>query len=299
MRLEAPEGDRRPVTFPVSARAPGARTAAPGIQAGELNATIHATGTSVATAIAANRVGALLDSIADLRITYGEEFPDEEFDPVFLKAALAHGARWDSAAHFIRQIQEDRGVDPKRRRELTASFVGYGNAEARPSLVSDDHRVTVFAANAIGAGAAHAYRFPLPPSLSSQELERQVTVTLAWFTPINPYHRGYRRAQLAVEPGGLERFEDFVGKRSEADFRAARRDLQHEVRRGTKATAFSPGDELEFTVECRASAGLWTGAARYALLVTLEIPQYVRLPIYQEVLPLLRTRVAAPRPRTG
>jgi hypothetical protein len=148
----------------------------------------------------------------------------------------------------------------------------------------------VFAVGWIGAGAAHAYTFPLPPSLAASTADRRVALTLAWLTPINPAHRTYRRAALAFETQGDAR--DLFGSRREATMHATRRGtLQHEVLAGDRAVPYSAGASLEFVVSCRADAGVLDGEVPYAILATVEVPEEVGVSLYEEIRAALRVRV--------
>jgi hypothetical protein len=289
VRLEPPDGDgRRLVTIPPSTRAPGVRVAAPGTEPGTLAATVHATGTSVATALGGYHAGHLLDTLASLRTLHGESLPGEDFDVVLTKAALVHGARWDAAHGLLDQVQQDLGR--KRAREAVARVAGYGHANPERVLVCDEHRVTLIAAGRITDGEAHDYQFPLPPSLNARAEHRRVTLTLAWLTPINPFHRGYRRAALTLDPLG---FKDILGDRADADMYGARRGtVQHEVLEGRRAVPYAPGSALELAVSARAGAGTLDVSIPYAVIVTLEVPQGVGLPIYEEIRQALRVPVA-------
>jgi hypothetical protein len=296
VRLEPPQGDRRAVTIVPSARPPGALAAAPGA-AGDVAASAHIAGTSVATAIAGHRAGRMLSTIAELR-TELDDFPAESFDPLILKAALAHGAVWGAAKPFVMPVLEE--LELPGGKDGVSRFVGYGHCPAREPLICDAHRITVLAAAAIGKDASHTYRFPLPGSLSSQTARRRVTLTLAWLTPINPFHRAYRRAALKLEPGGVDNLDDLLGDRADAHMHSARRGtLQHEVHEGDRAVPFTPGSELELVVSCRAAAGILDQQIPYAAVISIEVPEAVELPIYQEVRQALRPQVPAARPRAA
>ena len=201
VRLEPPNGDgRRLVSIPPSRRAPGVRMAAPGRQAGVLDATVYDTGTSVATATAGHHAGHLLDTLAWLRDLHGNALPGGDLDAVLLKAALVHSARWGTARALVDDVQQELGRP--RSRDAVARRVGYGRAAPERALACDEHLVTAIAGARIGRDRAHSYRFPLPPSLAARTDRRRVTLTLAWLTPVNPRHRFYRRAALKLEPGG-------------------------------------------------------------------------------------------------
>jgi hypothetical protein len=83
-------------------------------------------------------------------------------------------------------------------RDHIARYFGYGAAQLECVLGCENHRVTVISASAIGEDEGHLYELPLPPSLSGIVGIRRLVVSLAWFTPINPLHRDYRRAGLWV-----------------------------------------------------------------------------------------------------
>ena len=290
VRLEPSVQDdgRRLVTIPPSARPPGARVAAPGAQPGTLAATVHATGTSVATAIGGHHADHLLDALATLRVLHGDALPGEDLDFVLVKAALVHAARWGTARAFIDQTQQELGR--QRDRETVARIAGYGHADPSRVLTCDEHRVTALSAGRIADGEAHVYRLPLPPSLNASVEHRRVTLTLAWLTPINPFHRAYRRAALTLEPLG---FKDLLGDQSDLGTRGTRRGtVQHEVLDGRRAVPYAPDSSLELAVSCRADAGTLDEAVPYAVIVTLEVPQGVALPIYEEIRQALRVPIA-------
>jgi len=281
VRVEPPAQDgRRLITIPPSTRPPGARTAAPSTQAGVLDATVHATGTSIATALGGHHAGRLIDEFAALRTTHGDAAPAQDFDVVLVKAALVHSARWRTARSLVDDTQQELGRR-RRYRGAVARIAGYGRADPRRVLVCDEHRVTVLAAGAITSDEAHIYRLPLPPSLNASTEQRRVAMTLAWLTPINPYHRFYRRAALTLEP--LD-YKALLGERSDSDQHDARRGtVQHEVLEGHNAVPYAPGSALEFAVSCRADAGTLDESVPYAVIVTLEVPQGVAVSIYEEI----------------
>jgi hypothetical protein len=288
-RLEpAEDGELRLVSFPVSRRAPGVRMAAPGLTAGVLDATIHDTGTSVATAIAGHHAGHLLATLSDLRELHGDAIAGEELDAVLVKAVLLHSARWGAAHAFVDEVQQELGQS--RSRDAVARRVGYGLAAPDRAIVCDNHIATTLAAGRIGQDRAHSYRFPLPPSLASRTDRRRISLTLAWLTPINPRHRNYRRAALKLDPLAPGHF---LGDRTDAGMYDARRGTaQHEVLLGERAVPYAPGAALELVVSCRADAGALEIEVPYAVIATVEVPEEIELPIYEEVRQALRVPVA-------
>src|SRR5262249_26441852 len=153
----------------ISRRPPGLRVAAPGLN-GELNRYVHTTGTSGATALAGHHTGVLLQRLDALRTAYGLDFPDAELDAVILKAALAHTARWGSAATTIERVLHDAGESASR--SAIARFLGHGRAHPEQALVADDHRPVLIQAGRLGVDDTHSYDLPLPPSLAGVTVER-------------------------------------------------------------------------------------------------------------------------------
>lgn len=288
MRVEpSAAGAMRSLSVAVSRRPPGLRVAAPGID-GELDRYVHTTGTSGATALAGHYSGALLRRLDALRAAYGVDFPDAELDSVLLKAALAHTARWGSAANTVERVLREAGESASRA--SISTFLGHGRAHPEQALVGDDHRPVLVQAGRLGVDATHSYDLPLPPSLARVTTERRLTLTLAWLTPINPRHRGYRMA--ALDLSYVAGRDAAFGERQEVDNQAAGRGtLQHEVLMSKRAVPYGPDETATLEVACRASAGDLADEVPYALLVTIETPAALALPIYDEVRQAIGSRI--------
>ncbi len=143
-----------------------------------------------------------------------------------------------------------------------AILVGYGSVDSDESAV--------------------LYRIPLPPSLESVTEPRSITMTLAWFSPVNYRHRGYRRAKLEIQPIELENRAG-VSRASDqpSDKSVPRGSLFHVRYHGDHAVAFVDDGHIQFRVLCREQAGGLDQAIRYGLVVTIEAGEGV--PVYQEV----------------
>ena len=148
------------------------------------------------------------------------------------------------------------------------------------ALACTEQRATAIDVGGLKDGEALEFRFPLPPCLSSQTVERRLTVTLAWLSPVNPFDQRYRRAEMWFEPPDSQ-----IGvARADFDYNQVRKGtLQHEVLKGQYAVPYTDGDFLTFKVNCKAGAGKLETAIRFALCVSLEVAETVHLPIYQEV----------------
>jgi hypothetical protein len=280
-----PGGDRE-LSPSRATRPPGIEVAAPG-RGGTLDRTTWIHGTSPATALATRAGGQILARMDTLRSEWGTAMPGPEFDAVLVKALLVHGASWGAAEQALRHaFREASGSVSK---EDLARALGYGLLRPGWPLVDDDHRVTALYAARLGDGT-HEYRLPLPPSLASRTDWRRITVTLAWLTPVNVAHRGYRRVKLRVDAKGSL---GLAGERREADNRAVvRGTVQHEILEGEAAVPYADGDDLSFTITASPGAGAFDDVVPYAFVVTLETAEGVGLPIHAEVTTRLRARVA-------
>lgn len=282
----ASEGDPQRMTASNVARPPGIQAGVPGI-GGDLNKSSWICGTSPAAALVTRAGAQALERLDELREEWGDRMPGAEFDAVLVKALLVHGTAWGEGVSPLTSALRD--ADLGASKEAIQRFLGYGLLRDGWSLVDDDYRATALYASRIGDGE-HVYRLPLPPSLSGAPIWRRLTVTLAWFTPVNLAHRGYRRAALRVDPKGSL---DFARSRQEADGNSvARGTVQHEVLESDGILAFQDGDSLEFVVTNRAAAGTLDGQVPYAFVVTLETALDLQLPIYSEVSARLQQRIA-------
>jgi hypothetical protein len=195
---------------------------------------------------------------------------------VLTKVLLVHGSAWTEASETLRQsLQLGRDY-----RDHIVRYLGYGAVHLDRVLGCENHRVTVIFAAEIEDGAGHLYELPLPPSLSGVVGLRRLTVSLAWFTPINPLHRDYRRAGLWVSTPESALNADRVC----ADWQTAQRGtMQHEIFEGDAAVAYVDGAAIRLKINCRADAGRLDNRIPYALAVTLETAENLRVPVYQEI----------------
>ena len=267
----------------VSRREPGQRVATPG-RAGTLNATHHTRGTSNAAALGSRGAYFFYALLETLRARPEGAIPSD-FDAVLMKALLVHGSEWDGLFISYKDAL-GRNHDQRTFRDYVARFLGYGRPDFGRVATGAEQRVTVLGFGSLDDGEAAEFALPLPPSLSGVNVRRRVTITLAWFSPINSRRQNYRVAHLWFGATG-----NVASKRSCADFRAVQRGtVQHEVFEGSDAVAFQDGDDLIVKVNCRNDAGDILERIKFGLAVTLEVAEEVLLPIpiYEEV----RERVA-------
>ncbi|VVB65268.1 Uncharacterised protein [uncultured archaeon] len=271
---------------------PGQRAASPGRLAGDLSATRHSRGTSNATALTSRIAAQMCSVLYDLRRDSPEEAIGEQYIPVLLKALTVHSASWGETQEILENLLKPIS-QPRKLKENINRFLGYGPISPNRVYSCTDQRATLIGCSAITHDEGHLYSVPLPPSLSGQKLWRRLIITLAWFTPINPSHRAYRKAALWFDPPKDELLVD----RQEADWQAVKRGtVQHEILEGEKAAPFVEDQALEILVNCRADAGDLSETIPYAIAVTLEVAEGIDISIYNEIQTRIRPPVSV-RPR--
>jgi hypothetical protein len=269
----------------------GALVAVPGQRALELDRVEPLCGASVATALGSRTAHLIFDSTQEVRNQPGGDRLEDKFVTVILKTLIVHGASWGQAGEEIERIFA--ALDWRMRSRLQSRFLGYGEVSIERCLFSTDQRVLLLGWDEIGDEEGHVYEMPLPPSLSANRIQRRLTVSLGWITPINPRHMDYRKASLWFHVP-----ENVLGvAKMDADFDSTKRGtLQHRVMQGEDAKVFLDGDKLRITVSCKEDAGLLTERIPYALAVTLEVAEAVRVNLYEEIRTRIRPEVViAPR----
>jgi len=272
-----------------SSRTPGQKVASPSSTGS--SGTAHVVGTSNAAALA-TRAGATLHAtvVSPILASTDRRPMNRRHQGVLLKALLAHGATWPDGSASVRDVLS-RDYDGRTVRSGMTRMYGFGVPDPEWVAHCTDQRATLLGWSDIEEDEAHLYEVPLPPSLSGRREHVRMTVTVAWFTPVNPRHQDYRRAALNVDHPGVKPADAFGAVGSDVDQNSsARGTLLHRVLDGTRMSVFGDDDFMQLRVNCRAAAGTLEGAVPYALAVTLEVAEETQLPIYEEV----RARVAVP-----
>lgn len=253
-------------------------------------------GTSAATALATRAAHMISDVILDGG--NGSNHADIEADylPLILKALMVHGAKWSEKGELLDQIFEPHGVGSHfSRRDDIARLLGYGVPDIQRVLDCTENRATLLGWGALQAGHSLLYRIPLPPEIEGNVAVRDVTVTLAWFSPINARHKGYRMAALEVSAGGDDKYwiVDERVSTQPTDKAVARGTVFHERRRGENAKVFVEDGHMLLRISCRSGAGAMMEAVPYALAVSFEVAAAANIPVYERIRDRLRTPVRA------
>ena len=267
----------------------GLKVAAPGA-VGDLHSETLTCGTSAATALATRAGHQILDALMDEAGGSLHSDTPPEYLPVIVKALLVHRARWGAQAAFLGQLYGPHGQGKHvARKDNIARVLGYGRAAVDEACACASHRATL-----VGYGAmepdqdAHLYRIPLPTSLDRVKEPRALTVTLAWFSPVNVLRQMYRRVKLDFRPStklnesfGVARVADHPSDKS-----VARGTVRHERYTGNQAVAFLDDGHISINIWRQEQGDPIDQQVRYGLAVTIEAGEAV--PIYQEI----RTRLA-------
>lgn len=235
-------------------------------------------GTSHATALISHNAAYCIDVLESIGVP-------EDYQAIMVKAMLIHGCSWDIIEQNIRQYLCNFQANDQKK--IITQWIGYGIPEIALALECNPKRATAIAFDDISIGAGHIYRFPLPPSLASKTYNRRLSVTLAWFTPINPASHKYRQVKLWFETPSM-----MSDNRYGPDWQKVRNGtLQHEVFDGDTAQAFVDGDNIVIKISCAEDASVVETQVKYALIVSLDVKDDIDLPIYQEVAERIASKV--------
>ena len=191
---------------------PGQRVATPG-RAGALNEVRYSTGTSNAAALASRGAYLFNELVGALQNSSGVPIRDE-YHVVLIKALLVHGSDWGGAFPIYQDALERANIR-RMFRDYVARFLGYGPVDFTRVMTCTEQRVTVLGFGELSDGEGAEFALPLPPSLSSVNERRRLTITLAWMSPINSRRQNYRIAHLWFNPRS-----DIAKDRKCADFRS-------------------------------------------------------------------------------
>lgn len=275
-----------------AARAFGLLAAAPDAR-GDLSKTALTWGTSAATALATRAGHLVFDALMDNAENAMLADTPPQYLPLIVKALLVHGSAWGEGASVLEALSVDEHYAKK---DNVSRYVGYGTLDASRIVACTAERATLIGYGEITSGSAALCRIPLPPSLERVLDPRSVAVTLAWFSPINPRHQGYRMVALEAKPGGDKRLSLGVerAKGQPHDKAIARGTVFHDRREGKRAAPYVDGDDMLIRVAARETAGEFTDSVRYALAVSIEAGIGSAIPVYDEVRAAVVARIRPP-----
>jgi hypothetical protein len=249
-------------------------------------------GTSAATALATRAAHQIYDVLLDDAGGSAHTDLAEDRLPLILKALLVHSAQWSEKGALLDRMFSPQGQGSHfARRDDIARLLGYGVPRIVRVLDCAENRATLVGTGSIAADSALLYKIPMPDGLDGVRAFRSFTVTLAWFSPVNPRHQGYRMAALDVSAASEDKY--WITKDREpsqpTDKAVVRGTVFHERRTGEAATVFIDDGHILLRVSCRAGAGNLPQEIPYALAISFEVGVEAGIAVYDEV----RTRLAA------
>ena len=241
-------------------------------------------GTSVATALATRSAHRLFDALMDEDNGGVLRDADQRYYGVVVKALLVHRARWGEVGVQLEGIYGPTGRGKHvAKRDNIARVLGYGRPNVEEALTCAANRATLVGYGEVSAaGTAALFRVPLPRSLERVTEPRTITLTLAWFSPVNIRHRAYRRAKLEIMPNDFKTNAGVDRSPAQPSDKSVPRGSLFRVRyEGHRAVPFVDDGHLSFRVFCREQGGPLDEQIRYGIAVTIEAG--VQVPVYQEV----------------
>ena len=269
----------------------GLKAAAPPAAGGDLDREDLFSGTSSATATATRACHRIFDTLMDEDggSMHADLGPD--YYAVVVRALLHHRVEWGNRASLLGNLYGPHGQGKHvARLDNVSRLLGYGIPNVGEAISCAPNRATLVGYGTVPPRRARVHRIPLPPSLEMVTEPRAIAFTVAWFSPIHPRHRAYRRAKLAIDPVG--KIEETTGAKrlpaQPSDKSTPRGTVFHTRYEGSRAVPFIDDGHIRLRVSCREPAGALDQNIRYGMAVTIEAGAHI--PVYQEV----RARLAVP-----
>lgn len=257
---------------------PGIKVAYPGTNEGDLNAVAYTSGTSNATAMASNFSSKVIEVLRELNEEGNRRIPEHYF-PVLVKTLIAHTSSWNNKSEYLRDLLSEE-LSSQRLKDGISRLIGFGSLSHNRAYECDVNRASILGFGELTKTRGHIYDFPLPTVLSGKTVKKRITITLAWFSPVNSNHQNYRKAHLYFVPP----MNDINVEREETHAKTAKRGtIQHEVLEGSRAEPIVEGQNMGIKVSCREDASILNERIKYGLCITLETPDDIDLPIYEQV----------------
>jgi len=282
-----PTGNTTSLETAIFTLPPGQKVAIPGRAPGELNVTRFSSGTSNAAALISRNASIIYEQLKQIIEEQTDIGDSREFEIPLLKSLLIHGSSWGDIGKRLKDILSPTH-NANKIKKLISQWIGYGLPDIEKVLQCTDQRATLIGYGKLNDGEAHLFHLPLPPSLSAQAIQKKLTVTLAWQSPVVSNTQKYRSASLWFEVNN----NSLAEKRQNSDHNAVRRGtVQHEIFVGDRAEPIVDGDFIEIKVNCKKDAGNLVEPVAYGLVLTLEVAEGVDIAIYNEIQTRIRPAI--------
>lgn len=264
-----------------SNREPGCRVAAPYSESSE-GGQAYTFGTSDAAALISHEALKCYENLKEIFVNEIGSLPDEQYVAILLKAMLTHGASWGA---FAKQIGNATNAQEKK----ISKWIGYGVPDISRVEECAKNRVTLIGLGSLKKEGGHVYTLPLPIDISSKIIKRKLTVTLAYFSPIEANKQTYRTAKLWFDIIGGEQL---VPLRENTEWQGVQKGtLQHEIFQGEAALVWDDEKVIQIKVNCKEDAGKFKQEIPYCIFVTFEVAEGYDIDVYTKVVNKVKTVV--------
>lgn len=246
----------------------------------EGNGVGYSYGTSNSAAILSHRAVLFYDILNDIFVSETKNDIPPEYASLLLKAMLVHGAEWGISAEMFGQTL---GI-PSRKdySDKIHKFIGYGVPDFERVKECTKNRITLIGYGELEKEKAHVYAIPLPFDFSSQRVLRELTITMAYYTPIVPNTKKYKQAQVWFT---LEDEKELIKKRYDASDKAViRGTIQHESFFDNETKAWTSEDTLNVKVNCREYIPGLSERIPYSIFITFEVAPELNFDVYEKIL---------------
>lgn len=258
--------------------------AATAVRAGGIDSYRNVFGTSPATALATHEAARLelaLRAMEDIAVP-----PDRL--AVILKALLAHSSAWnDTAGGLLDELARAAGITAWQHRRVEQSrLLGLGSADTARVLSATEQRAIILYSGEISRDRTDQHSLPLPSTLSGRSEWRAMTATLAWLSPVNFRHRGYRAAALSMSLEGFDAGTAIgaTGSAAQPDENlVGRGTILHRRWSGEDPAVFFDEQGIRLDVSCSSPTGALDVPVPYAIAVSIEVGAASSIDVYTEI----------------
>ncbi|MBN2637094.1 MAG: S8 family peptidase [Prolixibacteraceae bacterium] len=238
----------------------------------------YTSGTSNSTALTTRFAAQIIKTLEEL--SFETHTIPVEFHSVITKALLVHGATNENLQSLYNAIGDNR-------KAKVLPYVGNGLiTNPQKVLTCTEQQVTLIGYGELTKNQSQTFELPLPEEISAVAVSKELTITLAWFTPLNFTSNKYRKAALYIDNiSGINSTEDEIDwERSMYDYNASKRGtLQHLKYQGDGADVYIEDSYLKIKVNCREEAFKLIEEIKYGLAVTFELRDNSTINIYNEI----------------
>jgi hypothetical protein len=261
-----------------SPMAPGQKVATTPVTPGETNRHVYTRGTSNSAALASRGAAQIFEVLDELREKNDYSIPEEKI-AILLKTLLAHSASWGKSQNLLEKCLKNYN-NARQFKKTISRYLGFGIPNIQRVLECTAQRATAIGYGEINKDEKHEFRLPIPTGLSGSNELRRLIITLAWFSPVNPDNRKFRKANLSFEPP-----QEKIGVfRKEVDWRQVKNGtIQHEILEGKESIVYEDDAHVKISVVCRDDAGTLDETVHYGLAVTLEVSEKIDIQVYEEI----------------